>query len=53
MPLGCLIQDGDNNDCQEDGLGVKGDLSRYVKQNFRRNESYTFVSRDFVNTRGV
>ena len=26
MPLGCLIQDGDNNDCQEDGLGVKGDL---------------------------
>ena len=26
MPLGCLIQDGDNNDCQEDGLGVKRDL---------------------------
>ena len=26
MPLECLIQDGDNNDCQEDGLGVKRDL---------------------------
>ena len=26
MPLGCPIQDGDNNDYQEDGRGVKRGL---------------------------
>ena len=48
MPLGCPIQDGDNNDCQEDDRGVKKEvLSRYVKQNFPGNELLDFVSRDF------
>ena len=32
MPLGCPIQDGDNNDCREDAVGVKRGLKSLCQE---------------------
>ena len=51
MPLGYAIQDGDCPHSKQrlaGGRGVKrGFLTRYVRENLRRNEVLDFVSRDF------
>ena len=47
MPLGCPIQDGDNNDCQEDDRGVKRGVKSLCEAKLSWNEVLDFASRDF------